>query len=254
MVFGGPNHTTLPMARLNLRASAVSVLAVAAMAAAWAAPGIAWAQESERPGLFDRIFGGSERFGSGSERGAPPVAAPERTGTVPPSGTDVIVRVDRLEAQIRQLTGVIEQLQYRNQQLEALVRRMQDGGLTGAAQPRPLNPPAPAGAAAPGRRGDAFDPTQHPNAPGAPHTLGTVAAAGGTPPIAGVEPPVGAPGGRGAHAPLDLATMPPGAAAPAPPRGPQAGGALAATQPPSQTPKDEFDLAYGYVLRKDYAL
>jgi len=29
---------------------------------------------------------------------------------------------------------------------------------------------------------------------------------------------------------------------------------LAPTLPPSQTPKDEFDLAYGYVLRRDYAL
>src|SRR5262245_39330360 len=252
MVFGGPNHTTLPMARLIFRASAVSALAIVAMAAAWTAPNIALAQEGERGGLFDRIFGGSERFGG--ERGAPP-AAPERTGTVPPSGADLTVRVDRLEAQIRQLTGVIEQLQYRNQQLEALVRRMQEGGLTGAAQPRPLNPPAPSGAVAPGRRGDAFDPTQHPTAPGAPHTLGTVAAAGGTPPVGGTEPPIGAPGGRGAGAPLDIGTMPPGGAPPVPPpRGPQAGGAVAATQPPSQAPRDEFDLAYGYVLRKDYAL
>ena len=30
-------------------------------------------------------------------------------------------------------------------------------------------------------------------------------------------------------------------------------GALA-TLPPSQTPRDEYDLAYGYLLRKDYAL
>src|SRR5262249_5295384 len=52
---------------------------------------------------------------------------------------------------------------------------------------------------------------------------------------------------------LDIATMPPGAAPPVPPRGPPPG-AVAATQPPSQTPRDEFDLAYGYVLRKDYAL
>jgi tol-pal system protein YbgF len=27
-----------------------------------------------------------------------------------------------------------------------------------------------------------------------------------------------------------------------------------ATLPPAQTPRDEFDLAYGYVMRKDYAL
>ena len=40
---------------------------------------------------------------------------------------------------------------------------------------------------------------------------------------------------------------------PPPPRNPNATGVLA-TLPPSQTPKDEFDLAYGYVLRKDYTL
>jgi tol-pal system protein YbgF len=37
-----------------------------------------------------------------------------------------------------------------------------------------------------------------------------------------------------------------------PPAGPS--GALPATLPPSQTPQGEFDLAYGYVLRHDYAL
>jgi len=228
------------------------VLAIAAMAAAWTLTSAARAQEGERPGLFDRIFGGSERFGGGpTERGTPP-AGPDRTGTVSPSGTDLSVRIDRLEAQIRQLTGVIEQLQYRNQQLEAALRRMQEGALTGAAQPRPVSPSPPPGPAVPGRRGDAFDPSQHPNAPGSPHTLGAVAAVGTPPPISAAEPPVGAPGGRGATAPLDIATMP-GAPPSVPPRGPQPG-AVAATQPPSQTPRDEFDLAYGYVLRKDYAL
>ena len=48
------------------------------------------------------------------------------------------------------------------------------------------------------RRGDAFDPSQNPNAPGAPQALG-----GGQLPIP--EAPVGAPGGRGAGEPLDLA-------------------------------------------------
>src|SRR5262249_29146788 len=165
MVFGGPNHTKIPMARLMFRASAGPMLAVAAMAAAWPATWIAtsaaWAQEAERPGLFDRIFGGSERFGAG-ERGAPAAApGPERTGTVPPPSTDLSVRIDRLEAQIRQLTGVIEQLQYRNQQLEAVLRRMQEGGVTAGAPPRPASPTAP-GPAVPGRRGDAFDPALHP--------------------------------------------------------------------------------------------
>ena len=56
-------------------------------------------------------------------------------------------------------------------------------------------------------------------------------------------------------APLDIATMsPPNSQAPGPPpRNPNAGGAVA-TLPPTQTPNDEYDLAYGYVLRKDYAL
>src|SRR6185437_7191837 len=67
--------------------------------------------------------------------------------------------------------------------------------------------------------------------------------------------PIGAPGGRGAGAPLDLATMGPPGGAPGPaPRNSNAGGAAVATLPPSQTPRDEYDLAYGYVLRKDYAL
>jgi tol-pal system protein YbgF len=67
--------------------------------------------------------------------------------------------------------------------------------------------------------------------------------------------PIGAPGGRGAGAPLDLATMGPPGGAPGPAlRNSNAGGAVVATLPPSQTPRDEYDLAYGYVLRKDYAL
>ena len=48
---------------------------------------------------------------------------------------------------------------------------------------------------------------------------------------------------------------PPGGAVPgAPLRNPPAGGAVVATLPPSQSPRDEYDLGYGYVLRKDYAL
>src|SRR5262249_30311690 len=88
-----------------------------------------------------------------------------------------------------------------------------EGGVPGGAvQPRPQTLRAPSSpAATAGRRGDAFDPAQNPNAPGAPHTLGAINPPGGAP-IVGAdagEPPVGAPGGRGAAAPLDLATMGP---------------------------------------------
>jgi tol-pal system protein YbgF len=67
-----------------------------------------------------------------------------------------------------------------------------------------------------------------------------------------------------AGAPLDLsggsnltqtASADPNAALPAPPpRNTSRTGGQLATLPPSRTPKDEYDLAYGYVLHKDYAL
>jgi tol-pal system protein YbgF len=206
------------------------------------------------------------------------------------SPTDLMVRIDRLEQSIRELTGSIEQLQYRNQQLEQQVRRMQeDMGSriqdTGPVPSGPTRPvvrpglpppgslPGPVMSAPPmspppalGRRSDVFDPTLNPNAPGAPRPLGTVPPGAEPPPPIEQPPvaeaPVGAPGGRGPGAPLDLSTLsarpepglPPGDLPPPPPRNPNATGALQATLPPGNSPKDEYDLGYGYILRKDYAL
>jgi tol-pal system protein YbgF len=216
---------------------------------------------------------------------------------------DVTVRIDRLEGALRQLTGTIEQLQYQNQQLQMQLKRMQDDTdvrfqqMGGRAAPAPGNAPPQA---TPGRRGDVFDPSQQPNAPGAPRVLGNQTAAAMPPqqmpqqgmsqqPMASEPPPVGAPGGRDAGAPLDLNAMsgnplPPvvtDASAPAqasmvaarppvqmapsqlppamsPPRGAVQNavpvGAQLATLPPSATPQDEYDMAYGYVLHKDYGL
>jgi tol-pal system protein YbgF len=207
---------------------------------------------------------------------------------------DPEMRIQQLENQLRQLTGQNEELQYRNRQLEERLRVLQGGAQaapgaqSAVAQPNvaaapPLQPgpayrqpqaqpgyepqiaaPAPivqepqglppgAPPAAQGRRrGDAFDPSQAPNAPGVPQALG-----GGQLPIP-AETAVGAPGGRGAGEPLDLANTggvrnPPAALPPPPPRNPNATGALT-TLPPSATPKDEFDLGIGYMQRKDYAL
>ena len=112
---------------------------------------------------------------------------------------------------MRQLTGQVEQLQYRNQQLEQQLARGAAGRSASAAAQRgapaatairpaaglstatarlsaaaarlppqqdayPPGPP-PAG----GRRGDAFDPNQNPNAPGVPRTLGGRAVAAAPP-------------------------------------------------------------------------
>ena len=204
---------------------------------------------------------------------------------------DPEMRIQQLENQLRQLTGQNEELQYRNRQLEDRLRSLQ-GGAPGAPvgqpavaqpgiaaappmQPAPVyrQPQAQPGydpqiAAAPApivqessgapqgaplgqgrRRGDAFDPSQSPNAPGAPRALG-----GGQLPVP-PEAPIGAPGGRGAGEPLDLANTAPRSPAGAlpPPRSTNATGAVAAL-PPSATPKDEFDLGIGYMQRKDYAL
>src|SRR5262249_33773578 len=109
----------------------------------------------------------------------------------------------------------------------------------------------PPGAPGVRRRGDAFDPNQNPSAPGAPRALG-----GGQMPMQDGAP-VGAPGGRSAGEPLDLANSrypqsPPPAAQQ--PGYPAPGAGNLATQPPSQSPRDEFDLGIGYMQRKDYAL
>jgi tol-pal system protein YbgF len=238
------------------------------------------AQESTSPlSAIGRIFGQQPSAGAqqtaGQEEGQPT--------------TDQVLRIERLETQIREMTGTIEQLQYRNQQLENQLRSM---GATPAgalpqqsqAQPQPAppaqalpqapRPPAQAAlppAAAPsapppssatGRRADVFDPMQNPNAPGAPRPLG--GPQNEPPPIIAAEPPVGAPGGRAAGAPLDLSNLssvpaqgeagPAGALPPPPSRNLSATGAVASVAPPTDTPKDSYDLAYGYVLRKDYAL
>jgi len=84
--------------------------------------------------------------------GSAPSVDAERTAQS--SAPDLMLRIDRLETQIRQLTGAIEQLQFRNQQLESQIRRMQEEGVPRSAlQSRPQTPASPS-AAPSGRRGD----------------------------------------------------------------------------------------------------
>ena len=214
-----------------------------------------------------------------------PASAFAQSGDLDPE-----IRIERLENQLRTLTGQNEELQFRNRQLEEQLKALQSGtpnqmsGLQPAPRPGGPNvvvappaqqnpgypppvqqpstnasvastPPIVTAPAVGGRRDDAFDPNQNPNAPGAPRALG-----GGQLPVTD-EPAVGAPGGRGAGEPLDLSNVgtrnpnaAPGQAYP--PQAPAQGNATASltTAPPSQTPRDEFDLGIGYIQRKDYAL
>jgi len=162
---------------------------------------------------------------------------------------DLVVRTSRLENQLRQLSGQIEQLQFENRRLTEQLRKMQEdvdfrfserGGQRGGAAPapqatRPTNPPP----ATPGRerRGDAFDPAAQPGSAGAPRQLGQV-----------IDEEFAGDQGQG---PMDLSSVgrpvPDGALPPATPRGPS----VAATGQ-AGTPRELYDLAYAHVLRKEY--
>jgi tol-pal system protein YbgF len=194
-------------------------------------------------GLFGSLFGDSERWQG--DRAAREDVRPVVKAQM--SDADLVVRLERLENQIRQLTGAIEQLQFRNQQLEQQARRNQEdmeyrfqelGGRPGAgggapARPRTAAPPPPPPSAAPppvtdrppGRRSDAVDPRDEVNPPGNarrrsdafdprddPNAPGVPRVLGSPDsrapsPIMADEPAIGAPGGRQAGTPLDLSTL-----------------------------------------------
>jgi tol-pal system protein YbgF len=230
---------------------------------------IASSASAQEGNFLDKLFGNSERLGPSTEQERVPQPGPPAQGRVAQGPGELMMRIDRLEAQIRQLTGAIEQLQYRNQQLEAIVRRIQgdDSASQRMQQPsRSVAPPVvsqPPAPTAPARRGDAFDPTTNPNAAGAPRPLGTTIPS--APLAQETDESAGAPGGRQAGAPLDLSTLSSvpdaslnatagGELPPPPARNPSSTGTQVATLPPSDSPKDSFDLAYGYITRKDYAL
>ncbi|MGE5368745.1 MAG: tol-pal system protein YbgF [Chloroflexota bacterium] len=108
-----------------------------------------------------------------------------------PDPAAMTLRVERLEREIRRLTGQNEELQHKVQVLEEQLRVANGGRPAESAAannaPQPVTPsattPGVTAASAPpapaplvsGRRGDAFDPATDPNAPGAPKPLGTTA-------------------------------------------------------------------------------
>src|SRR6185369_13736379 len=88
-------------------------LTAAALVAALCVIGFAQpasAQEEQSPlSAIGRMFGKKPQPTTGQDEAEGPT-------------TEQVLRIERLEAQIRQMTGTIEQLQYRNQQLENQVR------------------------------------------------------------------------------------------------------------------------------------
>ncbi len=197
-------------------------------------------------------------------------------------------QIEQLQFQNRRLE---EQMRKFQEDVEFRFQELGKGGRPAAAAPsatppaaaapaRPATPPANAPAAQqPQRRGDAFDPSQQPGAPGAPRTLGsidpaTAAARPGLPGMDGILADDDEPG-----EPLDLSRRaavgppPPGlpagalpapaAPAPAVPTPAQLPPAQARQAQPAPTPvavsgtgsaKDDFDIAYGLVLQRQYDL
>lgn len=205
-------------------------------------------QQQPRGGgnFFDSLFGGSDRMrGDGRQqqrpqrqesRQAPREEQQGRYAAPAASGADegeLAVEVDRLRGRIRQLTGQVEELEYRNRQLEEQVRAqggppaerrgdaggapsaprtVQAGNAPPPAAPGSPAPPlreyqgnAPTGSAGPGRRADVFDPDANPNAPGVPQALGSPNSRAPAP-VASQEP-VGPRGGRERGEPLDIGSM-----------------------------------------------
>lgn len=176
---------------------------------------------------------------------------------------DLVVRLNRLEGQSRQMSGQIEQLQFENRQLRDQLRKFQEdvefrfqerGGRAAPAAPAQPRPPAtttPADPRQQQRRGDAFDPSQNPGAPGAPRQLGSAeplppqAAIPARPLPAGDEDDEGGLPPPGLGAPMDLA--PPGRTASVAPSG---------TTPPSVATggesRTDYDGAYAYLMARQY--
>jgi tol-pal system protein YbgF len=210
-------------------------------------------------------------------------------GYAPPGGggsdASLLVRVEHLEDQIRQMTGQMQQMQFENHQLQDQLKKFEQdvdfrfqegrGGHPmhrSEASPADVPPAAPvdadsttppadqdaggtataAGDTSHSGRDDAFDPTSHPDAPGAPKPLGAGESA---------PPPVADASGAGSdpNAPMNLqsAYTPPAApAAPAAPAGgdtrPSGTMLASAEMGAPNSPRQAFDAALGYFKQKDY--
>ncbi|MGH6850629.1 MAG: hypothetical protein ACREDD_09330, partial [Methylocella sp.] len=279
------------MAAANLAANLFGAVApVAACAEIAIAPATRMVRRDPRTEI--RIAQGYPRPpGEIGESGELPYGGEQQDGTQQDSA-DLVVRIGRLERQMRQINGQIEQMQFETGRLAEQLKKFQEdvdfrlheGGAQGAPVAKPPQKRSDASetqidgdgrsspqtaAATPSRvtgRGDAFDPSQNPGAPGAPRPLGSFAPAASTSP-AGRPPSDGSPAGLDQNepgAPLDLSNgryrlaeprpttpTPPMASASVPATGiSRPGGTVIAMAP--NPAKEEFDIALGYYKQKAY--
>jgi tol-pal system protein YbgF len=160
---------------------------------------------------------------------------------------DLLLRLDRLEAENRRLTGQVDELRFQIRKIEDQNRRLQTDtdtrfrdleGTRGVIRTSPNTPVAPP---APQKRSDAFDPASAPPAPGTPRQLGS----------SGVATPPGAP--------LPVGGLPPGGQA-LQPGDPGAPLDVTGRRPPGPAPETlargnanaDFDFAKALIDRGDY--
>jgi tol-pal system protein YbgF len=200
-------------------------------------------------------------------------------------GAQLLVRIGRLESQMRQINGQIEQMQFETHKLEEQLKKFQEDvdfrfheGAPGAPAAKPPQrrgeaaetqisaeaqaavptPAVPSPAAPPpraGGRGDAFDPSQNPAAPGIPRQLGSPASAASANPSGSRRDEI-TPSGLDQNdpgAPLDLSNGRSRTAAPSavPASGiTTPGGTVIAAAPHSA--REEFDIALAYLKQRGY--
>lgn len=96
----------------------------------------------------------------------------ETNASQPGDPAEMVLRLNRLEALVRQLSGQIEELQFQNSKLqERLSQTEQKPAVQTAEASKPASQPA--APAKSQKNADVFDPNVDPNAPGAPKPLGT---------------------------------------------------------------------------------
>lgn len=245
-------------------------------------------QSDDAPNWLERRVEGLEKglpfFGNRDER---PAAAPRNVQPAQSSMADVAVRLDRLENQMRQLNGRLEEIQYQGKRNEEALKRFQGdvdfriqdleagkgGGASGGGG---------SSSAKPMRRGDAADTTGTSSAPGVrvgdsslgapPATLGDArSSGGGGGGGAGGGDAIGGlldGDGQGDDPDAPMSIRPPGAggsrssagvgdygasdgerlAA----RGPNSSSSSSSTSAGSGGAGDQFSLGVGFVQRRDY--
>ncbi|KMO18062.1 tol-pal system protein YbgF [Methylobacterium platani] len=193
---------------------------------------------------------------------------------------EFVVRLNRLENQSRQMAGQIESLQYENRQLKEQLRKFQEDvefrfqESKGGQKPAAATPQHK-----PQKRSDAFDPSQNPDAPGAPQALGAGPQALGAGPQALGSGPQALGATTPSQAARSVAATPSASASLAPPRAAIEDGTpdygepvdlrppsrpAAAAPAPAPRPsasvaatgtgdaKADYESAYAYVLQRQY--